>query len=129
MTRIGAVALAFLLAAAVIAIAATTDQKNDQMLADKMFDGAFVYHQKCADCHGAMGEGVTLFGPPLAGDAFVTASGPDAIGYVINNGRKYRDKMYPEYSGMPKFQFITGGELLALIDHLKGPLQAGTKSQ
>jgi hypothetical protein len=46
---------------------------------------------------------------------------------VINNGRKYRDKIYPEYSGMPKFQFITGGKLHALIDHLKGPLQESDK--
>jgi mono/diheme cytochrome c family protein len=91
--------------------------------ADTMFDGAYLYRRSCDDCHGDSGEGVTLFGPPLAGDAFVTSSGPDAIGYVINNGRKYRDKMYPEYSGMPKFQFITGGELRALIDHLTGPLQ------
>jgi len=29
--------------------------------------------------------------------------------------------------GMPRFQFITGGELLALIDYLKGPLQGAGK--
>jgi hypothetical protein len=47
----------------------------------------------------------------------------DAIASVINMGRKYRDKEYPEYSGMPKFHYVTGGELLALIDHLRGALQ------
>jgi mono/diheme cytochrome c family protein len=121
--RVGWMVLVVLLAAGTTLTAAD----SDQMTADKMFDGAYVYHRSCADCHGASGEGVTLFGPPLAGDAFVTASGADAIGYVINMGRKYRDKMYPAYSGMPKFQFITGGELQALIDHLKGPLQGPAK--
>lgn len=100
---------------------------DPQTMAVQMFDGEYVYNLRCADCHGAKGEGVTLFGPPLAGDAFVKASMPDAIGHVIDMGRKYRDKEYPEYMGMPRFQFITGGELLALIDYLKGPLQGAGK--
>jgi mono/diheme cytochrome c family protein len=106
-----------------VAVAVSIGAADKPDPADAMFDGAYLYSRSCDDCHGDKGEGVTLFGPPLAGDVFVTSSGPDAIGYVINNGRKYRDKMYPEYSGMPKFQFITGGELRALIDHLTGPLQ------
>jgi mono/diheme cytochrome c family protein len=97
------------------------------MMADEMFDGAYVYRLRCEDCHGTKGEGVTLFGPPLAGNAFIKVSTPEAIGDVINMGRKYRDKEYPEYMGMPRFQFITGGELRALIDYLKGPLQTEGK--
>jgi mono/diheme cytochrome c family protein len=123
MMRIGGIVLVMVLAVVAISVGATSEQET----ADKMFDGAHVYQRSCAGCHGATGKGVTLFGPPLAGDAFVTASGADAIGYVINNGRKYRDKMYPAYPGMPKFQFITGGELQALIDYVKGPLQEPAK--
>ena len=119
--RVGGIAFLILLAAAAISIGAAQDQT-----ADKLFDGKYVYNRSCAGCHGAMGEGVTLFGPPLAGDAFVTSSGDEAIANVINMGRKYRDKMYPAYSGMPKFQFITGGELQALVDYLKGPLQGSS---
>jgi mono/diheme cytochrome c family protein len=119
MMRIGGLVLVLILAAAALSIG----RASGQTTAGKTFDGAYTYHRRCAGCHGESGEGVSLFGPPLAGDAFVTASGADAIGYVINMGRKYRDKMYPAYSGMPKYQFITGGELQALIDHLKGPLQ------
>ncbi len=100
---------------------------DPQAMANEMFDGAYVFNLRCADCHGAKGQGVTLFGPPLAGDAFIKVSTPEAIGQVINMGRKYRDKEYPEYMGMPRFQFITGGELLALIDYLKGPLQGAGK--
>jgi mono/diheme cytochrome c family protein len=123
MMRTGWVVLALVLASAAFSAGAP----DDNTTAGKMFDGTYTYHRRCAGCHGESGEGVSLFGPPLAGDAFVTASGADAIGYVINMGRKYRDKMYPAYSGMPKFQFITGGELQALIDHLKGPLQEPAK--
>jgi mono/diheme cytochrome c family protein len=121
MMRLGGIALAVLLAVAAVSIGAA----GDQATTDKLFDGAFLYRQSCEGCHGTAGEGVTLFGPPLAGDAFITASGDEAIAYVINMGRKYRDKMYPAYPGMPKFQHITGGELQALIDYLKGPLQQG----
>lgn len=92
-------------------------------VAGQMFDGAYAYGLMCASCHGASGEGVTLFGPPLAGNAFVKVSDTGAIASVINMGRKYRDKEYPEYSGMPKFHYVTGGELLALIGYLKGSLQ------
>jgi len=117
--RIKSTVFLIVLAAAAISIGAT----DDQMTADKMFDGGYVYQRSCSSCHGASGEGVTLFGPPLVGDAFLKASGDQAVGMVINMGRKYRDKMYPAYSGMPKFQFIRGGELQSLIDYLKGPLQ------
>jgi mono/diheme cytochrome c family protein len=92
-------------------------------MATDMFDGEFVFMQKCADCHGASGEGVFLFGVPLSGNAFIKTGTDEAIGEVINMGRKYQDIHYPDYEGMPKFQFITGGELKALIDYLKGPLQ------
>jgi mono/diheme cytochrome c family protein len=97
------------------------------MMADEMFDGAYVYRLRCDDCHGDDGEGVTLFGPPLVGDAFIKTGTPEAIGEVIHMGRKYMEKEYPEYMGMPRFQFIRGGELLALIDYLKGPLQSAGK--
>lgn len=119
--RIRGLMLLVVLAAAGISIAAASD---DQMIADQMFDGMHIYNRSCSGCHGASGQGVTLFGPPLVGDTFLKTGGNQAIGYVIDMGRKYRDKMYPAYSGMPKFQFIRGGELQALIDYLKGPLQA-----
>jgi mono/diheme cytochrome c family protein len=122
MKRIWAVMLAIVLAIAWVSMGAAEDQTTD-----KMFDGKYIFLRNCAGCHGASGEGVSLFGPPLVGDAFVTAGGSDAIGYVITMGRKYRDKLYPEYCGMPKFQFITGGELQALIDHLTGPIQGPTR--
>jgi mono/diheme cytochrome c family protein len=118
--RIGGIALVILAAAAVACIGAASDET-----ADRMFDGKYLFHMTCADCHGQAGEGVYLFGVPLAGDAFITASPDQTIASVINMGRKYRDKMYPAYMGMPKFEYITGGKLQAIIDYIKGPLQSG----
>ncbi len=96
---------------------------DPKMIADEMFDGAHTFQRRCIGCHGKSGEGVTLFGPPLAGSAFIMTGTSETIGEVIQNGRKYNDMHYPEYSGMPAWQFIRGGELQALIDFLKGPLQ------
>jgi mono/diheme cytochrome c family protein len=96
-----------------------------QATANAMFDAPYIFQLRCSGCHGTSGEGVSLFGPPLAGDAFVKVSNDRSIGDVIQMGRKYQDMHYPAYSGMPRFQSITGGKLQALIDYLKGPLQAG----
>jgi mono/diheme cytochrome c family protein len=89
----------------------------------EMFDGAYIYQRSCATCHGDTGEGIGLFGPNLRENAFVRSSNNEALGEVIQMGRKYRDKHHPEYAGMPRFQFIRAGELRALIDFVKGPLQ------
>jgi mono/diheme cytochrome c family protein len=92
-------------------------------LADQMYDGAYIFHLRCSGCHGKSGEGVTLFGPPLLKDPFVTLNPDDKIKEVILHGRKYENMHYPAYSGMPQWQFIRGGELQALVNYLKGPLQ------
>jgi mono/diheme cytochrome c family protein len=89
----------------------------------EMFDGAYLFHKYCSGCHGSMGQGIYLFGITLKGDAYVTAGKPEVIAETIQMGRKYRDKLHPEYSGMPKFQYIRAGEIDALIAYLKGPLQ------
>jgi mono/diheme cytochrome c family protein len=48
------------------ATATTAVGSSPMAAADEMFDGAYSYGLMCASCHGASGEGVTLFGPPLA---------------------------------------------------------------
>jgi mono/diheme cytochrome c family protein len=90
---------------------------------EAMFDGDYVFHKYCSGCHGKNGQGIELFGIPLRGDPYVTAGKPEIIAQTIQMGRKYRDKLHREYSGMPKFQYIRAGEIDALIAYLKGPLQ------
>ncbi len=90
---------------------------------EEMFDGAYLYQRSCATCHGETGQGIGLFGPNLRENAFLLASGHEAVATVIQMGRKYGDKHHPEYAGMPRFQFLRAGELSALISFLRGPLQ------
>jgi len=95
--------------------------------ADEMaFDGQYIYANCCSSCHGEAGLGIGLFGPPLKGDGFITQGNDTAIANVIQEGRKYRAKMYKDYMGMPRFQFIRAGEMDDLIGFLKGGLQTGS---
>lgn len=93
---------------------------------DAVFDGDYVYDVNCSGCHGDTGGGVFLFGPPLKGDGFITKGDDKSIASVIQMGRKYRAKMYKDYMGMPRFQFIRAAEMDALIAYLKGGLQTTT---
>jgi mono/diheme cytochrome c family protein len=94
--------------------------------ADQVFDGQYIYANSCSTCHGEAGQGVMLFAPPLKGDGFITMGDDKAITDVIHWGRKYQAKMYKDYMGMPRFQFIRAGEMDDLISFLKGGLQQGS---
>jgi mono/diheme cytochrome c family protein len=37
-------------------------------------DGAKIYTEQCASCHGAKGEGMKMMGPPIKGNKFVLDS-------------------------------------------------------
>ena len=87
------------------------------------FDGEWEYQTRCATCHGAKGQGIYAFGVPLKGDAFVTSAPPPAIISVIQNGRYNRARAYPDYAGMPAFNYIRAGQAQALVNYLKGGLQ------
>lgn len=87
------------------------------------FDGAYIYEVRCSSCHGKKGEGISVFGIPLRGNAFVTQGSAQSIGDAIHNGRAGEMKRYPDYSGMPRFQGIRAGELSALVAYMKTGLQ------
>lgn len=87
------------------------------------FDGAWRYRVSCGACHGATGEGIYAFGPPLKGDSFIVNSPPVVIIGLIQQGRYNRDKAYPAYPGMPAFASLRAGEAQALVAYLKGGLQ------
>jgi mono/diheme cytochrome c family protein len=91
--------------------------------ASDMFDGQWRYQTSCATCHGEDGTGIYAFGPALKGDAFVTNTPAPVIINVIQNGRYNRDRTYPDYPGMPAFDYIRAGEAEALVAYLKGGLQ------
>jgi mono/diheme cytochrome c family protein len=86
-------------------------------------DGAKIYTEKCASCHGAEGEGMKMMGPPIKGNKFVLDGGDEALTDVIINGRvgetkKYKDILIPM---MPTK--LNDDELKAVIAHMKGLAQ------
>ncbi len=86
-------------------------------------DGAKIYTEQCASCHGAKGEGMKMMGPPIKGNKFVLDSDDDALADMLLKGRmgeakKYKDILIPM---MPsKFK---DDELKAIISHIKGLAQ------
>ena len=73
-------------------------------------DGATVFVENCASCHGPEGEGGA--GPALAGGAVVEAF-PDAADQVelVTNGR----------GGMPAFgEDLSPEEIEAVVEHTRG---------
>jgi len=85
-------------------------------------DGAQLYSQKCAACHGSKGEGGST-GPALKGDPFITHGKPDDIKKVILQGRNGADKKYKNIPiGMPG-GLASESEADALVKFLQGDLQ------
>ena len=85
-------------------------------------DGAKLYAEKCAACHGAKGEGGPT-GPALKGNPFITQGKPADIKKVLMEGRQGADKKYPKIPvSMPK-GLVSGGEADALVKYLQGDLQ------
>ena len=111
-------------AAAVLCLAAVVTRPTiAQQSSGGAFDGEWRYRVSCATCHGIDGEGVSAFGPPLKGNAFVMNLPEPPITTVIQRGRYSRNKAYPEYAGMPAFYYIRADEAEALVNYMKGTLQ------
>lgn len=85
-------------------------------------DGANLYGQKCAACHGSKGEGGPT-GPALKGNPFITKGTPGDIKKVILQGRAGAEKKYPNIPvGMPG-GLASEEEADAIIKYLKGDFQ------
>lgn len=86
-------------------------------------DGQWLYERSCAACHGMDGEGVDAFGNSLRESDFASRAPAEAIISLIQNGRYNRDRLYPDYPGMPAFDYIRGLEAEALANYVRGALQ------
>lgn len=85
-------------------------------------DGAPLYSQKCAACHGSKGEGGPT-GPALKGNPFITKGKLADIKKVILQGRSGADKKYQNIPiGMPG-RLASEAEADALVKFLQGDLQ------
>jgi mono/diheme cytochrome c family protein len=88
--------------------------------ATSAIQGADLYAQHCATCHGAQGEGLGSF-PPLAGSSWVTGEEDTAIRILLHglqgpievNGRSYSNVM-------PAFgRRLTDAEIAELLSYLR----------
>jgi mono/diheme cytochrome c family protein len=122
---------AFVIAACTAAIPARATDLNNEYTAQ---GGIWaIYRKNCSGCHGFQGQGIPPVAPPLMGNPFVMSSAPAAIKATIRNGRKDKEKAYPQYlqpggyMSMPTFanNVITDRELDQLVTYLKGPFQQG----
>ena len=64
--------------------ASGTERESAMVLAQGSADGAQVYADNCASCHGANGEGVPGTFPPLTGNP--NAADPDHVSTVVRDG-------------------------------------------
>jgi mono/diheme cytochrome c family protein len=80
-------------------------------------DGAVVYAQNCARCHGVSGQGVTNNFPNLAGDqAIIDGKPSDAISMVAGGFRPW----HPNQSAMPSFETtLTPQQIAAVTNYIR----------
>jgi len=84
-------------------------------------DGAKLYGQHCAECHGEQGRGVPGAYPPLAGNRAVTmASTANLVQVVLHGGYAPATAGNPRPFGMPPFVLVlSDGELASLLTYLR----------
>jgi mono/diheme cytochrome c family protein len=81
-------------------------------------NGAQLYAQNCAACHGASGAGVPGAFPPLVHDPVVTAANPAQQITVVLKGMHGKPIGGTSYSAqMPSFSQLSDNDIAAIIDH------------
>lgn len=90
-----------------------------------MTQGAQLYDQHCAQCHGAQGEGVEGIYPALSGNRAVTMASPaNLVRVVMSGGYLPATHGNPRPFGMPPFaQVISDAEMATLITFIRGSWQ------
>jgi len=85
--------------------------------------GASVFEEVCAACHGDKGQGIPGLAPPLKGSEFVKTTDNKALADFIQKGRAGSAKHFKQFpSDMPPY---SGGpaKAQAVADYVKGDLQ------
>ncbi|MGE0807235.1 MAG: cytochrome c [Burkholderiaceae bacterium] len=83
--------------------------------------GAAVYERRCADCHGADGQGVPRAYPPLAGNRAVTLEpAANVLQIVLHGGYAPATAGNPRPFGMPPFATELGDdEIAAVVSYIR----------
>lgn len=103
-----------MLAPLLVVLAACGDDPPDRLGAAA--DGAGVYADRCASCHGAALEGTTV-GPPLTDGRYALPGFPDAsIAAAITGGADERNW---DFGPMPMVGGLSDREIAAVIAHVR----------
>lgn len=79
----------------------------DAAPAEALAAGAKIYSDRCADCHGAQGEGVPGIYPPLAGNRTVRMEPPvNLVRAIVAGGFAPATRGNPRPFGMPPFGHV-----------------------
>jgi mono/diheme cytochrome c family protein len=101
-------------------------QDQVMAIATQLWNGPTQYQMHCSGCHGYWGQGITIYGPPLQGDPFVVHGSVAIIAQTIEQGRQGAFKHYRAYSGMPRFNQLSVGEIYSIVNYLQNGLQSAT---
>jgi len=90
-----------------------------KMLEATMKEGARIYADRCADCHGDHGEGSAGV-VALAGNPSVTMADPTTIARVVHaGGFPAATALHPRPYGMPPFYDFDDGERAAVATYIR----------
>jgi len=89
--------------------------------ASTMALGERLYADRCADCHGAQGEGAGERGPALAGNRAVLMAAPDnLLRIVLGGGFGPATAGRPRPHGMPPFAtLLSDTEIAAVVSYIR----------
>ncbi|RDI97869.1 cytochrome c [Dyella solisilvae] len=101
--------------------AARTAEQSPIDTRQMMAQGAKIYEQRCADCHGADGNGVPGIYPPLNGNSSVNEpSGTNAVRVVLLGGFPPVTKGNPRPYSMPPFaQQLSDADVAAVVTYIR----------
>lgn len=109
--------------------------QNDEDLEFKRYytSGMLIYQQKCQNCHGAKGEGLSLLIPPLTDSAYLRANKANLAcvvkfglkGLITVNKKAYDDQMPAQTEAAP----VHIAEVLTYINNSFGNKLGVTTTQ
>jgi len=88
-------------------------------------DGATIFQDDCASCHGTKGQGLTGMAPALKGDQFVIGSATSQVADTVKNGRAGKQKHFPDMMlSMPAWGGkLSAADIAAVVGFIRGDLQ------
>lgn len=87
-------------------------------------DGAAVFKNNCAACHGSDGQGTPGLAPGFKGNKFVLGKEADVLA-TVKSGRSGDQKKYKDMPvAMPAWDGkLSDADIAAVVDYIRGDMQ------